>query len=315
MFFYFLLSIVLVPLLLIATGVVDTVWLPLSARNARLALAALLAPVVVSAALPIKRKVQPAWTVRLGRWIMRAGQEYLGLQTVYVDQAAVKQDARAIFLLEPHGVLPMSICGFVAGGLKTHPFSVRGAVTGACFKVPMMRHVYTWCGADSVDKKDIETNLKDGMSIVLCPGGVQEAALVGTQPDTIRLYIRSRKGMVRLAMRHGVPIVPCFAFGTENAFSIVGGAHHSPAWLKTIGRLIGFMPMCFLGVCGLPMAPPPPGNYTNVIGRPIDCGSGADVVEEAAVERILSEIIEQYEQLYATYNAQYGAPNFKLSIE
>lgn len=179
----------------------------------------------------------------------------------------------------------------------------------------MMRHVYTWCGADSVDRNDIETNLKDGMSIVLCPGGVQEAALVGTQPDTIRLYIRSRKGIVRLAMRHGVPIVPCFAFGTENAFSIVGGANHSPAWLKTIGRVIGFMPMFFLGVCGLPMAPPPPGNYTNVIGRPIDCGSGSGIVHEAAVERILSAIIEQYEQLFATYNGQYGARNFKLSIE
>lgn len=123
MFFYFILSIVLMPPLLVATGVVDTVWLPLSARAARFALLVLLAPVVVSAALPIKRKLQPDWTVRLGRWIMRAGQEYLGLQTVYVDEAAINSDARATFLLEPHGVLPMSICGFVAGGLKTHPYS------------------------------------------------------------------------------------------------------------------------------------------------------------------------------------------------
>jgi hypothetical protein len=53
MFFYFLLSIVLVPLLLVATGAVDTVWLPLSARVARLALAALLAP------LALHRRVYP----------------------------------------------------------------------------------------------------------------------------------------------------------------------------------------------------------------------------------------------------------------
>ena len=172
----------------------------------------------------------------------------------------------------------MSVCGFVAGALKTHPASVRVLVSGSCFKVPIMRHAYTWCGADSVDKNVIEANFKDGMSVVLCPGGVQEAALFGSQPNATRLYVRARRGMVRLAMKHGIPIVPCFAFGTETAFSLVGGAHHSPAWLKALGRVIGFLPMIFTGVFCLPMAPPPPGNYTNVIGTPIDCGAGSEVV-------------------------------------
>ena len=37
--------------------------------------------------------------------------------------------------------------------------------------------------------------------------------------------------------------------------------------------------------------------------------------DEAAVDRILQSVIAQYEQLYEQYNAQYGAPHMKLSIE
>jgi hypothetical protein len=41
---------------------------------------------------------------------------------------------------------------------------------------------------------------------------------------THRSYFRERRGCIRLAMRLGVPVVPCFAFGSYESFTIVGGA-------------------------------------------------------------------------------------------
>ena len=50
-------------------------------------------------------------------------------------------------------------------------------------------HFYTWTGAETADRRNMERNLAAGISVALCPGGVQEAALVDTIPDTLRLCV------------------------------------------------------------------------------------------------------------------------------
>ena len=43
------------------------------------------------------------------------------------------------------------------------------------------------------------------------PGGVQE--VLHMRHDAEVLYLRKRLGFVRLALQHGAPLVPAFAFG------------------------------------------------------------------------------------------------------
>lgn len=76
----------------------------------------------------------------------------------------------AIFVIEPHDILPLSIFAFndILKGLKGH--KCIGCITSICFYVPMMKHIYTWVGAKSADKNNITTMLKNGFSPVLCPG-------------------------------------------------------------------------------------------------------------------------------------------------
>jgi len=51
-------------------------------------------------------------------------------------------------------------------------------LTSLAFNVPLMRHVYTWANAYSVEKKSMIKAIKDGYSPVVCPGGVQEVTLI-----------------------------------------------------------------------------------------------------------------------------------------
>jgi 2-acylglycerol O-acyltransferase 2 len=198
---------------------------------------------------------------------IRCSHEYFNIKTIYENETAIAKHPTVLFLLEPHGVLPLSICGFI--GLKYQP-NLIGAISSACFAIPLMRHFYTWAGAESIDRKNLERNLSNGTSVVMCPGGVQETALVDTIPNTLRLYLKQRKGCIRLAMRQGVTIVPCFAFGTQNSFTLLGTSDQP--WLKRLGRWLGALPMIVLGSFYLPLAPPPPADYVNVIGTPIEVG-------------------------------------------
>ena len=45
--------------------------------------------------------------------------------------------------------------------------------------------------------------IKEGISPVICPGGVQEASLI-TNPKECVLYLTKRLGFVKLAMQQGI---------------------------------------------------------------------------------------------------------------
>lgn len=149
------------------------------------------------------------------------------------------------------------------------------------------------------------------------------------------------------------------------------GCGDSSPLLKTIGRAVGALPMFFLGIFGIPFAPPPPAQvscletdcqhnyrrfccililrerslyvhvlylcvfvlsvyffwcaqYTNIIGRPIDCGRGlpaADAstasasspspssssptaIDEKRVDELMEQCIAELERLYAKYKVR-----------
>ena len=87
---------------------------------------------------------------------------------------AVLATGPALFSMEPHDILPVSIFSF-SGILSYFPgHNARGCLSSACFMLPGMRHIYTWGEATDVNKKTIMRNLAKGYSLALCPGGAHE---------------------------------------------------------------------------------------------------------------------------------------------
>jgi 1-acyl-sn-glycerol-3-phosphate acyltransferase len=108
--------------------------------------------------------------------------------------------------------------------------------------VPIIKHIYTWVNAVPADKSNIQKMIKNGISPVLCPGGVQEVTLMKSDKECV-LYLNSRFGFIKLALQYGVPIIPCFCFGLRKTF-----AFHVPQdrYSKYIGRVTGVQPVLFL---------------------------------------------------------------------
>lgn len=127
----------------------------------------------------------------------------------------------ALFGLEPHDILPISLIA-LGDVLKTLPgHKLRGALTSACFQVPGMRHIYTWATAVSVDKKSLRRLLARNFSLCICPGGAHEVTFMrsNSDPETV-LYLRSRLGLPRLAAEqpNGLSLIPCFCFNQRPTY-------------------------------------------------------------------------------------------------
>ena len=83
--------------------------------------------------------------------------------------------------------------------------------------MPATRHFWWWLGVRPIDKANIHKLLAANNSIVLVPGGNTECRLMKHGQET--MYLRKRLGFVRLAMNHGAPLVPAFAFGQSDTYS------------------------------------------------------------------------------------------------
>lgn len=170
---------------------------------------------------------------------------------ILMNAEAIKTSGTAIFAIEPHDVLPLSIIGFndCLKGIPGH--RCLGIVTSFCFNMPFMKHIYTWVNAASADKKNIIRMIKSGISPVICPGGVQEVTLMENDHECV-LYLKSRLGFVKLAIQQGTPIIPVFSFGLRNTFDCWLPKNK---WVQKMGRQVGFMPLIFFGMWSLPFSP------------------------------------------------------------
>lgn len=239
--------------------------LPLLYLYAKTVLTTIVGIMILSAVTTIDRKKQPKWGYALGKWAMYRAAEFFRIKLVLEDPTAVENSGVAIFALEPHDVLPLSIFALndFFGGIKGH--STLGCLTGACFKIPLMRHMYTWVNAHSIDKKSVQKMLANKISPVLCPGGVQEVLLMENDSECV-LFLKSRMGFVKLAMQNDAALVPVFSFGLRNMFSFWAP---KSKFVKSIGRQIGFLPMLFFGMWGVPFGPAKPCTSCSILSDTI----------------------------------------------
>jgi 1-acyl-sn-glycerol-3-phosphate acyltransferase len=154
-------------------------------------------------------------------------------------------------------------------------------------------------------RPSVDRALSQGSRIGLAPGGIAEM-FEGypkhlTHPDDE--YTIVRKGIMRMAIKHGVPIIPVYCFGSTKLMKRL----QLPDIVERISLLLRVSLVVFFGKWGLPM--PFRQKLLYVMGQPIfppETANGENSILDQQVDEMQSQFCEELVRIFDRHKESYG---------
>lgn len=129
-----------------------------------------------------------------------------------------------------------------------YPF--KGLAADAALRMPIFRQLLVSIGVIDASRKSATAALKAGHTVGISTGGVAEVFETDSATGDEAIVLRERKGLIKLAIRTGSPLVPSYLFGNTKLFSLYAGGENGStlhSFLKNLSRRIGFATIVFWG--------------------------------------------------------------------
>lgn len=216
-----------------------------------------------------------------------------------VDIEELRKCDQCIVAVHPHGVLSLGhylvISGFHPDLEKALPARRRCALSaGVLFKVPVVREIALGMGCVDAHRDVAKRCLSKGFSLSVVPGGEREQ-LLAQRGQVEELDLKQRQGFVRLALQHGVPIVPVYVFGEAQLFKQSKCLFGLRSWIQ---KKLGIALVMPYGPFGLPFTKfPDP--IRMVVGKPVAMPRLPDHTSQDLQEhhaRYVEEVCQLFEQ-------------------
>lgn len=211
----------------------------------------------------------------------------------------------------PHGAFTISSLYFVSHwAAKAHPWVTdKGrdylycAVAPLLLQIPGLCEFLLLCNARSVEKKSFDTLLNSGASVAVQPGGLREQ--VETDDQCERIFFPARLGFIRMAMKHGTPLLPIYCFGENQLYRTAPWVRRLNKWFF---KNLGTGSLVVLGIFGLPNSPilPNPGMLPVFRGglhlrfgcEPVDIGPRNENPTDEEVEAAFQKYVAAVRKLF-----------------
>lgn len=131
---------------------------------------------------------------------------------------ALDKDKQCIFLFHPHGLFTIS--QFLHAGTNLTEWITKN-IKGTAL------HILWWvpCGKELLESSftqsnyhDMDNVLKEGKSLGVTLGGVKEMPLA--EDNKIIVNIAKRRGIFKMALENGIPLVPIITYGENEIYKI-----------------------------------------------------------------------------------------------
>mmetsp|Transcript_5754 Transcript_5754/g.16427 ORF Transcript_5754/g.16427 Transcript_5754/m.16427 type:complete len:357 (+) Transcript_5754:180-1250(+) len=229
-------------------------------------------------------------------------------------EAESQPDAQFILAAFPHGC--NSDFRLLMDGILSEVFpnmvrndKIRALAASVLFWIPVAREISLWTGCIDASRPVAEATLKEGKSLIILPGG--EAEQIRTQKGREIVYLKNRKGFVKLALRHGIPLVPVYVFGCSDSYHTYNGA--LPGFRMWLVKNLGVCITLCTGLWGNPICPLPK-TTTIVMGKPIRFGERSENPTTEELDKAHAIFVRELSVLFETHKTALGYGNRTLEI-
>ena len=291
--------------------------------------------VLVASIFGLHRSVRVGQWLNVRRWrLWDAWLNYVGF-TVLSDTRCgpSSEDARetsfdprsspVIYAFVPHGIFPFGLafsCLPERGYGRTWGL-FRPVVATATRLFPLVRTFIDWMGGVDASRQAVSFALESGgdRRLGISPGGIGEIFETypkpGYHPNDEAALLKDRDGMFKLALKHGVPIVPVYCFGVTKMFRRV----QLPHFVESLSRFLRISLCLLYGKWGLPI--PFRQRLMFVVGKTIwpDLASEMTTRERSSIDdelvrKMHDAFCHEVQRIFDRNKSHYGWANKTLRI-
>ena len=199
---------------------------------------------------------------------------------------------RSILMWHPHGVFCTSHFFHIVTHITDSPIrNAKVVALSALTWLPFMKELFDYFNIVPSDYDAMKQALHTGSSISLAPGGMREMLY----PDTA--LISKRKGIFRLALETGTPLVPVVSVNEDSLYTLVKVPQVLQDLLEPYDLCVPLPTLksvlAYLGILVQPLAKP----IISVIGTPISV-SRIEHPSDADIATLRSRYAEALQTLY-----------------
>merc|ERR1719460_3374690 len=141
--------------------------------------------------------------------------------------------------------------------------------------------------ARSVNPKVLDRLAASGQTVAIQPGGIPEQLQADSEREVA--VFPPRLGFIRLAMRHGIPLLPVYVFGENQAYDTCGRA--GQALSQAVYRATGFPMVPVTGKWGVPWLVPRKVDVHIRWGKPVPTAPANADPTDAEVEAVFDRYV------------------------
>jgi 2-acylglycerol O-acyltransferase 2 len=239
------------------------------------------------------------------RWLARALSIFLSrllgdvngspLASARLPSPPVDQTKQHLVVWHPHGAYTCMAFMHCSSQSQTGaPFGWFPGVAPVLFNVPFFREMIMLMDARSVQSQVLDRLASDGLTVAIQPGGIPEQLEADSEREVA--IFPPKLGFVRMAMRHGMPLLPVYVFGENQAYSTLGTLGR--AFSRVVYRATGVPIVPITGKWGLPWLVPRQVDVHIRWGQPVPVGPANADPTDADVEAVFEAYVTELKAVF-----------------
>ncbi len=219
-----------------------------------------------------------------------------------------------VFVAPPHGVFPYGNILSMIAYPAMFGQHFRGLASSAALRPPIFKQVLRSIGTIDASRSVARKALENGESVGISTGGVAEIFFTNDENECILL--KERIGLIKLAIRTGSDLAPCYLFGNTKLLNCWAGEGIPGLTyvLEKLSRKFGFAMILIHGRFFLPVPFRKP--IVAVLGKPIKtCHLKCEDPTMEQIHEVQKELLSEMERVFNTYKPYYDWDDKQLIIK